>query len=171
MGIFELSNIYRIAGSTRYETSLKIAEAIKAELKLEKFETVIIADGRNFPDALAGSYLSGKYNAPILMANEKTEYAEQLRAYIRENLKSGGKIYVLGGTKAVPNSILKGFDEYQIVRLQGKDRYETNLRILEETNVTDEEILICTGSTFADSLSASATGKPILLVGKTLTEA
>ena len=33
-----------------------------------------------------------------------------------------------------------------------------------------QEILICTGNSFADSLSASAVGKPILLVGSALTE-
>lgn len=170
-GNIEEESVCRISGSTRYETSLKIADTFKQQISTTKFETVIIANGRNFPDALAGSYLSGKYNAPILMASEKTQYAEPLRAYIKENLKSGGKIYVLGGTKAVPDSVLDGLNDYQIVRLDGKDRYETNLQILEEANVTDEEILICTGRAFADSLSASATGRPILLVGKALTEA
>lgn len=162
-------NVYRIAGATRYETSLKISDALKAQLGVDKFSTVILADGRNFPDALAGSYLAGKMNAPILMANEKTQYAEPLRMYIRDNLKSGGTIYVLGGIGAVPESVLKGLSEYNIKRLAGANRYETNLLILNEADVSNEEILVCTGRGFADSLSASASGKPILLVGKSLT--
>ena len=50
---------------------------------------------------------------------------------------------------------------------------ETNLKILEEAGVKDEEILIARGWDFADSLSASAAGLPIILVNSntdTLTE-
>lgn len=164
------TRVYRIAGQTRYETSLKIADALKTQLGINEFNTVVVADGRNFPDALAGSYLAGKLNAPILMANEKTQYAEPLRIYIRDNLKPGGTIYVLGGTGAVPESVLNGLSGYRVIRLAGANRYETNLMILNEADVSNEEILVCTGRGFADSLSASASGKPILLVGKSLTE-
>lgn len=163
------TEVYRIAGKTRYETSLKIADALKTQLGINKFNTVIVADGRNFPDALAGSYLAGKMNAPILMANEKMQYAEPLKAYIRDNLKPGGTIYVLGGTGAVPENVLNGLSSFRVKRLAGANRYETNLLILDEAGVSNEEILVCTGRGFADSLSASASGKPILLVGKSLT--
>ena len=167
---FGEKDVYRIAGNTRYETSLKIATVLKNQEKVDKFDTIILADGRNFPDALAGSYLAGKLNAPILMANEKPQYAEKLKSYIRENLKTGGLIYILGGTGAVPDSILEGIEGFEIKRLAGASRYETNLLILEEAGVTDEPILVCTGRGFADSLSASATGNPILLIGKSVTE-
>lgn len=55
--------------------------------------------------------------------------------------------------------------------LSGADRYATNLAILEKAGVEDQEILVCTGSGFADSLSASATGLPVLLSGQGLTPA
>ena len=166
---FGEADVYRIAGKNRYETSLATADVLKAQQNGEKFNAVILANGRNFPDALAGSYLAGKLNAPILMANEKAQYAEPLRTYIRENLVEGGTIYILGGTSAVPETILQGVEGFNVKRLAGASRYETNLMILEEAGVTNEAILVCTGRGFADSLSASATGNPILLVGKTLT--
>ena len=166
---FGEADVYRIAGDNRYATSLAIAGALKAQQNEEAFDAVIIANGKNFPDALAGSYLSGKLNAPILMANEKPQYAEPLRTFIQENLKEGGMIYILGGTSAVPESVVQGLKGFEIKRLAGVSRYETNLLILEEAGVTDEPILVCTGRGFADSLSASATGNPILLVGKSLT--
>ena len=53
--------------------------------------------------------------------------------------------------------------------MSGENRYETNLKILEEAGAAGQEILVCSGTGFADSLSASAVKKPILLVGKTLT--
>ena len=166
---FGLEDVYRVAGTNRYETSLKTASALKEQLKIEKFSEVILANGRNFPDALAGSYLAGKLNAPILMANEKAQYSEPLRTFIKENLESGGTIYILGGTGAVPDSVVQGLEGFEIKRLAGATRYETNLMILEEAGVAKEPILICTGRGFADSLSASATGYPILLVGKSVT--
>ena len=164
----EKAVVYRISGATRYETSYAIADAFKAQLKVEKFSTVILADGQNFPDALAGSYLAGMKNAPILMVNKKNP--EPLKTYIRENLESGGTIYVLGGTEAVPEDAVSGLTGYEIKRLAGQSRYETNLKILQEAGYIGNEILVCTGRGFADSLSASATGKPILLVGKALTD-
>ena len=155
-------DVFRIYGSTRYETSYEIANSLKDELEVNKFDTVIVANGKNFPDALAGSYLAKVKDAPILMASEKTK--DSLQKYIKNNLKSGGIIYVLGGVGAVPESVLKGLSGYKIKRLSGSNRYETNLLILEEAGIENQEILVCTGKTFADSLSASATGKPILLL-------
>lgn len=163
-------DVVRIYGSTRYETSYAISTEFKAQSGVEKFETVIVASGKNFPDALAGSYLAGVKDAPILMASEKN--IDTLQAYIEENLQPSGNIYVLGGTGAVPDSVIAGLSEKFVVqRLAGESRYETNLLILEEAGVADEDILVCTGKGFADSLSASATGKPILLVNnKELTD-
>ena len=43
--------------------------------------------------------------------------------------------------------------------------------ILDEAGVTGGDYLVCSGTGFADSLSASAVGLPILLVGNKLTEA
>lgn len=168
----EESGVERIYGATRYETSYGIADELKEKLGVEKFETVVIANGKNFPDALAGSYLATVKNAPILMASEKN--ADSLQDYIRGNVQEGGNIYVLGGTAAVSDNVLGNLNEsYEVKRLAGTDRYETNLAILEEAGVSDEEeILVCTGKAFADSLSASATGRAILLVKDTgLTEA
>ena len=155
-------SVTRLCGSNRYETSYAIASALKEQLGVERFDTVILANGNNFPDALAGSYLASVKDAPILMAREN--HKDSLREFIKNNLRTSGMIYVLGGTSAVPESILSGLSDYNIKRLAGKDRYETNLLILEEAGVTNEDILVCTGSDFADSLSASATGKPILLL-------
>ena len=161
-GGFGEKPVYRVSGASRYETSYKTADVLKEQLGVEKFDTAIIAYGKNFPDALAGSYLAGKTDAPILMINEK--YADELTAYVKENVEQGSSVYILGGEGAIPDSQLSGLGDYDLCRLAGKTRYETNLKILEEAGVTDQDILVCTGKNFADSLSASATGKPILLL-------
>ena len=163
------TNVLRLAGDNRYETAILAAEELLAERKAQqgsakaKFDTIIVASGTSFPDALSGSYLASVKGAPILLSGSDT-YNEITKAYIRQNLESGGTVYILGGTSAVPASMETGLDDFRVKRLAGDNRFDTNLAILKEAGVRNQEILVCTGYNFADSLSASATGRPILLV-------
>ena len=155
--------VSRISGASRYETGYKVADALKEVLGVEKFEAVVIATGKNFADALAGSYLAVEKNAPIILTNGKEDNIATLHTYIRENVNEGGKVYILGGTGAVPESV-EVIDGYEVVRLAGKSRYDTNLAILAEAGLSGDQIIVATGKSFADSLSASAAKLPILLV-------
>lgn len=155
--------VTRLFGSGRYETGYAVADALKEALGVEKFEAVVIATGKNFADALAGSYLAVEKNAPILLTNGKDDNVAALHAYIKENVTEGGKIYILGGEAAVPAAV-ETIEGYDVVRLFGTSRYDTNLAILEEAGINGDSIIIATGKTFADSLSASAAKLPILLV-------
>lgn len=157
-------------GKTRYSTSTMIADAYKEMVYNNgKMEYIIIASGENFPDALSGSYLSRVVKAPILLVNDNTK--DDIVKYVKGNLAVNGSVYVLGGTNAVSESVIDALANipysFALYRLSGKDRYETNLAILEKAGISKEDpILICTGNDYADSMSASATGYPILLVGK-----
>ena len=162
----------RIFGDSRYETAFKVADALKVQLKKDKFSNVIVASGTGFADALAGSYLSAQREAPILMTDMKQKNIDNLVAYINKNLTAGGTVYVLGGKAAVSENVDKALSNYNVKRLAGENRYETNMKIINEviTGKYDDELLICTATNFADSLSVSATGLPIMLVGNSLTE-
>ena len=163
------NQVRRISGSDRYMTCFYAANNFRNIMGMEKFETVIIVSGKNYADALSGSYLACKKNAPILMTNGKN--IQDLFYYLVDTLESNGKIYILGGTAAVSAEVEQVLSLIgNVERLAGKNRYETNLMILEEAGVDDDDdIIVCTGRSFADSLSASALGKPIILVGKSLT--
>ncbi|MBR2422084.1 MAG: cellulase family glycosylhydrolase [Oscillospiraceae bacterium] len=155
--------VRRLAGNSRYETSFSIANVLKETLGVDKFDSVILANSDNFADALAGSYLAAVKEAPIIIAKQK--YAGIVCDYLNANLASGGTIYILGGEEAMPGTILDGMQiDYVPVRLAGADRYGTNLEILKAAPIGSKDLLIATGRDFADSLSASATGMPILLV-------
>ena len=163
------NSVFRLAGANRWNTALKVADEMKTNLGDEKFDAIIIASGSGFADALSGSYLSSVKNAPILLSwgqGGKYEYLDTDNiAYIQENLAEGGTVYILGGVNAVPELYEEGLEGYNVKRLGGANRFETNILILEEAGIGEgEEILVCTATNFADSLSASATGKPILLV-------
>ena len=166
-----LGYVIRLSGKNRYDTAFAVANQLKKNLGITQFGSVVVAYGQNFPDALTGSYLAAVKNAPILLT-EKSADARVL-AYIEENLVPGGTVYILGGTAAVTQEFEDGAKElgFTVKRLKDKNRYGTNLKILEEAGVNQtDEILIATGTNYADSLSASATGLPMLLVGGSLTD-
>ena len=151
---------------------MKVADEMKYLNNVEKFETMIIASGENYPDALAGTYLATAKEAPILLSflNDFTadrKYDNQTADYVAANLAENGTVYILGGTAAVSEdmeTLLADRGVANVKRLGGENRFETNKMILDEVGVTDEEILVCTGSNFVDTLAASATKLPILLV-------
>lgn len=157
-------------GADRYATALRAADSLRYELGGGEFENIVVASGDNYPDALTGGYLAGQRKAPILLVNSANE--TKVRNYITTNLAEGGTVYILGGTSAVSSRFEKNFEEsdYSVKRLSGKDRYATNMAILNEVGISSDEILISNGASYADSLSASASNRPILLVGSSLTK-
>ncbi len=158
----------RIYGSGRVETSIEAAAKLKKELDVPKFDSMIVASGASYADALSGSWLSSVKSAPILLIDSKTE--DKVAQYVKSNLSDDGTVYILGGPGAVPESMEDKLDGLNVKRLAGGDRYTTNLAILEETDTSGKDLLVCSGAGFADALSVSSVGRPIMLVGHTLTE-
>lgn len=154
----------RLYGNNRYDTSIRTADALKKAWNISKFDNIIVADGRNYADALAGSYLAKVKNAPILLVGSDSGSQQQASRYISQNLKTGGTVYILGGTGAVSANFENMISTYDVKRLAGDNRWLTNIEILKEAGVNDGELVVCSGMDFADSLSASSVGKPILLV-------
>lgn len=165
-GCYEAIAIRRLYGSSRYDTAYAVADALKEQLGVDKFENIVVASGMGYADALSGSYLATQKNAPILLVNQKR--LEEVANYIQENLAEGGTVYLLGGKGAIPTEMEGLLEGIEVIRLAGKNRYETNMAILEEAGTEGSTILVCTGHDFPDSLAASAAGQPILLVNKTL---
>ena len=158
--------VTRIAGADRIGTSLGLADQLKKTLGVAQFDTVIVASALNFPDALTGSYLAAVKSAPILLTYEAAN--ARIREYIEANLADDGTVYILGGSTAVSAGFedsVKALDRFNVIRLAGSDRFGTNLAIMEEAGgYSDQPILIATALDFADSLSASAAGLPMVLV-------
>ncbi|MCU6756083.1 N-acetylmuramoyl-L-alanine amidase LytC precursor [uncultured Eubacterium sp.] len=162
--IFGSESMIRIAGDNRYATSTAAADALKKSLAADKFENIIVASGADYPDALAGSYLAKVKNAPVMLVGKDANTEADVKQYINKNLKKSGTVYLLGGTGVVTSRFEKSLGDLKVERLGGQTRYETNIAILKAAGVDKEDLLVCTGEGFADSLSASAVGKPILLV-------
>ena len=167
----EGETIERYSGQDRYQTSVKIAEQLKKSLSVDRFDAVILADGRNYPDALSGAFLAAHYGAPILLVRDNDKDLKPVTDFVNANLSENGTVYILGGTGAVSKKVENKFNKYRVDRVSGKTRYETNYEILSKVDIGNSDILICTGGSYADSLSASAVNRPIMLVKDKLTDA
>lgn len=154
--------VYRVFGNNRFETAMEVADVVKDQTGGEKFDSIVIACGTDFADALSGSYLAYTANAPILLAYNKN--AAAIRSYVARNISTNGTVYLLGGTKVLTDDVAAGLNNCVVRRIWGNNRFLTNLAVLKQTNVAGGEILVCTGLNYADCLSASATKKPILMV-------
>lgn len=168
-------NVKRIAGDDRYHTSLRIGRELKKVMKGRNFNAVVVANGDNYADALSGAYLAKVKNAPLILVNKNN--MEQAQNFIYTHLKhvkkgqAKSQVYLLGGEKVVPEAMRTELEEYfDIKRIAGSDRFETNLKILKEANVRSGDLLVCSGVGYADSLAASASGKPIMLVDDMLSD-
>ncbi len=174
-----ISNVYavdktytsiRLGGQNRIETALKIAN----EYNNGNVQTVVVTTANNFPDALTGSVLAAKYNAPILLVNTTVKASQDVLDYIKSNLEVGGKVYILGGTSVVSTDIennIKNMGYDNIKRLSGANRDETANVINGELNPQKgTPVFIATGYNFPDALAASGIagikGYPILLSSK-----
>ena len=158
----------RIAGATRFETSMAIADKLKEKLGIEKFDNVVITNGEGFADALSATYLAKVKNAPILIVNEST--ADEISEYVKKNAAENANIYIIGGEGAVSKKIADKIPGKKI-RLHGASRFETNLEVLKAAGVEDQDIAFCNAYNFADALSVSAAGKPVMLVDNSLDSA
>ena len=169
--------LVRVYGNNRFTTSFAISNSLVADAKTALSEGIIwvfLTSAENYADALAVSYAACRSAAlaPIVVVNEKNQntVAQYLRDHYVEEYTT---VYIIGGKNAVPAKIEKDLskDFREVKRIAGNNRYETNLEIIKEFGLNDKKtILVATGTNFADSLSASATGLPMLLVGKTLND-
>ncbi len=164
----------RFAGQNRYETSLLTADALKESLGVDQFDTVVIAYGGNYPDALAGGYLANIKNAPVITVDTITKNSaseKNVTEYLDKNLKTGGKVYILGGTSSVSASFENTLTTsgYDVTRLAGSNRIATNLEILKEVGTSDKGIIVATGYNYADALSVSAVDMPTLVLANKAT--
>ena len=170
----------RLAGDDRYATAMEVADQMKPA---GGFQTIFVATGTNYADALSATALAAQMEAPILLVNGAHE-ADVIN-YINENSAgfASTTIYVIGGTSAVSQSFQDSLYKYavNVERLSGDTRYDTNIEILkayqeEKTVYGDKvkgrlgEILVASGSNYPDALSAAATNMPVLLVGDELTK-
>ena len=139
-------NIERLKGNNRYETSVKVMEKTK---EFVDAEYLLIASGKNFPDALSATSFMADHKALMVLSDGNS--------YPKSDLKE----IAIGGVNQLP---LNGFTGE---RIAGKDRYQTALAIARRSFENNENAILANSKVFADSLSAVSVAKnykaPIIL--------
>jgi len=116
--MFPLATIQRFAGANRYETATKIADFFFQDPAVPPFgavpvQTVYVASGLNFPDALAGGALAGSQGAPLLLVPGTSPNIDGVvvsgHLVIKDEFGSTrlypNRVVIFGGSGAVSNGI------------------------------------------------------------------
>ncbi|RDW20795.1 lactocepin [Oceanobacillus chungangensis] len=153
----------RIFGTSRYDTAVEVSKD-----GWDSADTVILAQGKEFADALAGIPLAEKYDAPLLLT-QPTKYTEVTKAEI-ERL-GATTVYLLGGEVAISADVEAELTKQglEVIRLAGHSRVDTAIEIANEVveEGSSEQAVLVNGYNFPDALSvasyAAQAGIPILL--------
>ena len=168
----------RISGENRYETSINVANKIN---ELKKLDTVILVNGEySVADAVSISPVAGNKNIPVIICKDK-EAQIQIEWMESNNIKNS---YIIGGEDVIHETIENGLKNNNIntKRIYGKDRYETNAKVIENfyKESTINKIFYCKGKDLNKKdeiidgmLVASLASKekaPIILLGENLSK-
>ncbi|WP_431246821.1 cell wall-binding repeat-containing protein [Leifsonia xyli] len=161
-------SIARISGGDRYETAAAIS---RAAYPTPGVSAVYIANGLNFPDALAAAPAAAKLGGPLLLV-QTTAVPQPIMTELAR-LKPQ-HIYVAGGANVIAPSVLTQLAKVQpaITRIGGYDRFNTSVLIAQQAFGASSTAYLASGLGFPDALSAGgaagAKSQPVLLVNGAL---
>ncbi len=158
----------RLSGLDRFAT----ATAISQHAFPRGAPVVYVANGLNFPDALAGGPAAALAGGPLLLVTRDVLPAATATELTRLD---PAEIVILGGTGAVSSAVETALGPYAPVvrRLWGPDRFATAAAISQDTFPAGAPVAyIANGLNFPDALAggpaAALARGPLLLVTKDL---
>lgn len=157
----ELAKITRICGVDRYQTAVKISQ----NGWKSGSDYAILASGEDYADALCATSLAKAKDAPIFLTKKNSLNEETLKELKRLGVK---KLYIIGGYGSISEEIENKVKSVvkNTERLQGKDRYETSVKIAEKLGESNK-VILTSGEGYADALSiapvAAIKGIPVVL--------
>lgn len=138
--------VERISGTTRYGTSVKIAE------KMDESYEVVVTTSSLFADALSIAPIAAMKSMPILLVN-KNNIPKETEEFIKNH--NVDKVYLIGGPGVITDAVKNKLPNVE--RLYGNTRYETNINII--NHFRDEldlsKSIVASGENFPDALSGS----------------
>ncbi len=171
----------RINGVNRYDTAAQVAKRTVDELGPGYSGQVIVATGKNFPDALAGAPLAAFSGTPILLVEPTAVPAQTADAI---DVIAPDQALVLGGTGAVSAAVETQLATMvggaaSVERIDGADRYQTAANIaqwgVDNFGMNWDGVALATGANFPDALAGGAAqglyGSVVLLTKSTSLEA
>lgn len=164
----------RLAGLDRIDTAIAASRQAFGD---RSASSVVLSRSDSYADALAGTPLAVDKQGPLLLTGRDLLDGRVI-GEIGRVLRSGGTVYLLGGTAALSPSVEDELRSrgYRPVRFAGRDRYATAVAIAEQGLGSPPAIIEGTGLDFADALVAGAAaakihGAVLLTAGSSLPEA
>jgi putative cell wall-binding protein len=167
-GVGGLPRPERLSGVDRY------AGAVAASVAMgwRHVETVYVASGENFPDALSAASVAGINGAPLLLT-AKDSLPEVVRKEVAR--LTPATVVVVGGELAVSEEVAlelsRAATGATVTRIAGADRYEVSRRLVSDASVGavgSPWLIAATGRQFPDALSsapvAAKLSSPVVLV-------
>lgn len=154
----------RLSGSDRYDAAVSISQAAYPSTHPD---TVYVATGANYPDALSAAPAAVAKGGPLLLTAPTS-----LPASVSQEIQrlQPNNIVVVGGVNSVSPSVysqLQGLAP-NIKRINGNDRFEASRNIVRDAFPNASTVYVATGFNFPDALAASGAGgaldAPVILV-------
>ncbi len=143
--------VERVFGANRYATSRALIERFAAPS-----DTLYVATGRNYPDALAAAAAAGSIAAPVLLVDGSSASLD-VDSVAMIGARSVNAVAIAGGTGVVSADIEQQLRRLvpSVVRLAGTDRFGTAVAINTHAFPAAERAFIATGAGFADALAGA----------------
>lgn len=165
----------RVAGGNGFETSLQFAEKVNELAPISEVALVNMKYGK--PNGVALSAATAKKNIPIIMVNI-SDRVQIIEFFEKHKIE---KVYFLGSEDLFSKTFEEMLNVEEVIRINGEDRYDTNIQIIEEfydlNEIESVYINRCGTSNYADFLNALSLSpiaakkdKPILLSPDSLQE-
>ena len=126
------AKVLRLAGPTRYDTAIKVSQFAFPTLPgpppvAPAVPVVFLANGSQFPDAMAGASAGARLGGPVLMEDPSRSFADQVALQDELHRLKPATIRVLGGPIAVPDDFVQDLLPFapDVARIAGPDRYAT----------------------------------------------
>ena len=148
--------VSRAEGANRQATS---AEVMGRVADCGAVDTVVVATGLNFADALAVGPWCYARRAPILLAGENGLLSDEQVAAV-EKLGTVRRVVIVGGTSVVKDGVKDQLGPgYKYERLAGANRYATAAEIAAfevADGMSVANMAVATGDNFPDALAGAA---------------
>lgn len=155
-----ITTITRIGGDDRYQTAVKVAQAIDGLRPAATPQQVFLASGTDFPDALSAGAPAGAAFGSVLLT-KGARPAPATSAYLAGRPQA--TVFAIGGPAAAAVTLPASNE------LVGPNRYETATIVADRFFPRPTSAAFASGVGFPDALAAAAygghLGVPVILVG------
>ncbi|WP_092923875.1 cell wall-binding repeat-containing protein [Romboutsia hominis] len=129
------ATVKRLAGDSRYETSLKIAKELNSQNN-----TSFVVGGNGEVDAMSIAAHAANTKSPIIVTNKDVVSEDAIKAL------NGKELVIVGGSSSVSDAVKTQLEEIDndkaVERLAGNDRQGTNAKVIAKYHASANNVYV-----------------------------